>query len=152
MASESSSSPGLPINQSSLTAPTPQNTPLNTAPITSQLSRPTVPDIPEDDDGEKTGGVGEEGGAMSSAILNMVQGKLQGIIGKSSGYIESLPVPVRKRIEGLKGVQAEFAKIEIQQKREILELDRKVSMARSFPYRQDTDSSFHPSRLFLPRI
>jgi nucleosome assembly protein 1-like 1 len=57
----------------------------------------------------------------------MIQGKLGSLIGRSSGYIESLPPPVRRRVAGLKGVQKEHAKLEQQHKAEILELEKKYA-------------------------
>jgi len=130
------------IPQSSLTAPTPQNTPLTNAPISAGLSRPTVPDIQEsgeDDEDEgsqspsagKSNNVGQAGvsglNPQQHAILTqLVQGKLSGLIGKSSGYIESLPVEVKRNIEALKGVQVEFTKLQKEHKKELLELERKV--------------------------
>jgi hypothetical protein len=128
MSTPSSGTPSsyLPINTTSLTAPTPQNTPLNTAPITSQLSRPTVPDISEDDDEDEQDPT--KSAAAKQAILGMVQGKLATLVGKSSGYIESLPVSVKRRVEGLKGVQGDYAKIEREYKLEMIALDRKVSI------------------------
>lgn len=128
----------------SITAPTPQNTPLtSTAPIT-QLSRPTVPDIEEggeEDDDEpssptaaRSNNVGTAGvsglGPQQQAILSqLVQGKLGNLIGKSSGYIESLPLEVRHNVEALKGVQTEFSKLQMEHKKEILELERKVQLS-----------------------
>jgi hypothetical protein len=58
----------------------------------------------------------------------MVQGKLDTLIGKPSGYIASLPPVVKRRIEGLKGIQQEHAKIENEFQLEILELEKKVSL------------------------
>ena len=55
----------------------------------------------------------------------MIQGKLGDLVGRSSGYIESLPAPVRRRINGLKGVQAEHAKLEVKFQAEILALEKK---------------------------
>ena len=55
----------------------------------------------------------------------MIQGKLGTLIGKSSGYIESLPPAVRKRVSGLKGIQKEHAKLETQFQEEVLELEKK---------------------------
>ena len=55
----------------------------------------------------------------------MIQGKLGTLIGQSSGYIEALPVVVRRRIAGLKGLQGEHSKIEIQLQEEFLELEKK---------------------------
>lgn len=55
----------------------------------------------------------------------MMQNKLGGLIGRSSGYVESLPAPVRRRVAGLKGVQKEYAKLEAQFQEEVLELEKK---------------------------
>ena len=55
----------------------------------------------------------------------MIQGKLGSLVGRSSGYIESLPTPVRRRVAGLKGVQKEHAKLEAQFQEEVLELEKK---------------------------
>ncbi|KAF8522490.1 nucleosome assembly protein [Hysterangium stoloniferum] len=127
-------------SQSSISAPTPQNTPLTTAPISHQLSRPTVPDIQEGDDeddgeepptspspGHNVGRAGVSGlGPEQTAILTqLVQGKLSSLVGKSSGYIESLPVEVKRNVEGLKGIQIQFTKLQKQHKMEVLELERK---------------------------
>ncbi|TBU52800.1 nucleosome assembly protein [Dichomitus squalens] len=111
----------IPINQVDPTAPTPQNTPLQHAPIAQGLSRPTVPDITEDNEGEEE----ESTGAIQQAMLGLVHGKLSGLVGKSSGYIESLPVEVKKNIEALKGVQVKQVELQNQYKRECLELEKK---------------------------
>lgn len=55
----------------------------------------------------------------------MMQNKLSGLVGKSSGYIESLPAPVRKRVAGLKGVQKEHSKLEAEFQEEVLALEKK---------------------------
>lgn len=55
----------------------------------------------------------------------MIQGKLNTLVGRSSGYIESLPPPVRRRIDGLKGVQKEHTKLETAFHEEVLQLERK---------------------------
>ncbi|RPB05628.1 NAP-domain-containing protein [Choiromyces venosus 120613-1] len=55
----------------------------------------------------------------------MIQGKLGSLVGRSSGYIESLPAPVRRRITGLKGVQKEHAKLEAEFQEEVLQLEKK---------------------------
>lgn len=55
----------------------------------------------------------------------MIQGKLGQLVGRSSGYIESLPPVVRRRVAGLKGVQKEHAKLEAQFQEEVLELEKK---------------------------
>ena len=55
----------------------------------------------------------------------MIQGKLGSLIGRSSGYIESLPAPVRRRVAGLKGIQKEHAKLEAEFQEEVLQLEKK---------------------------
>ncbi|KAJ7147570.1 nucleosome assembly protein [Mycena crocata] len=114
----------VPISASGITAPTPQNTPLNHAPISSGLSRPTVPDISEEPEAaEELTSLGAAG--MQSAMLGMVHGKLAGLVGRSSGYIEALPLPVKRSVAGLKGVQVAQTELQNQYKRECLELERK---------------------------
>ena len=61
------------------------------------------------------------------AFNSIVEGKLQGLLGRTSGYIESLPLAVRHRIDGLQGVQAEQTKIEAEFQAEILELEKKYA-------------------------
>lgn len=138
-----SSNVNIPPTQSTIAAPTPQNTPLTAAPITQQLSRPTVPDIQEggEDDGDdeppsptlgrggNAGAAGVSGlGPQQQAILTqLVQGKLNNLVGKSSGYIENLPLEVKRNVEALKGIQTEHIKIQKEHKKEVLELERKVS-------------------------
>ncbi|KAF9043231.1 hypothetical protein BJ165DRAFT_1595268 [Panaeolus papilionaceus] len=122
-------SSNVPISGSgsnNLTAPTPQNTPLNQAPIALGLSRPTVPDISEDNEGEAQDGQDDGAAAIEQGMLNlMVQGKLAGLLGRSSGYIESLPVEVKANIEALKGVQEKQNELHNQYKKECLALEKK---------------------------
>ncbi|KAG8221735.1 nucleosome assembly protein [Butyriboletus roseoflavus] len=117
-------SSNLPIAHGDMTAPTPQNTPLNQAPIALGLSRPTVPDISEDNEQEEDGEGGLPPGAQT-AMLGLVQNRLSDLVGKSSGYIESLPAEVKKSIEALKGVQVKQNELQNQYKRECLELEKK---------------------------
>merc|ERR1711939_1087181 len=116
-------------------APTPQNTPLQATP--GGMSRPHVPTtVTEDSEGEDdipTIGSGNVRDDIRSQLAGnpllaqMVQGKLAGLIGKSSGYIESLDPVVRQRVDGLKGLQIEHTKLEAEFQREILELEKKFS-------------------------
>lgn len=55
----------------------------------------------------------------------MIQGKLGSLVGRSSGYVESLPAPVRRRVTGLKGVQKEHSKLEAEFQEEVLQLEKK---------------------------
>jgi nucleosome assembly protein 1-like 1 len=104
-------SSNVPISGGNITAPTPQNTPLNQAPISLGLSRPTVPDISEDNEQDDD--------------VGLVQDRLASLLGKSSGYIESLPIEVKLALEGLKGVQVKQNDLHTQFKRECLELEKK---------------------------
>lgn len=63
--------------------------------------------------------------ARNPALVSMIQGKLGQLVGRSSGYIESLPPVVRRRVAGLKGIQKEHAKLEAQFQEEVLELEKK---------------------------
>lgn len=55
----------------------------------------------------------------------MIQGRLGSLVGRSSGYIESLPASVRRRVSGLKGIQKEHAKYEAEFQEEVLQLEKK---------------------------
>jgi nucleosome assembly protein 1-like 1 len=121
-------SSNVPIASSNITAPTPQNTPLTQAPIAHGLSRPTVPDISEDNE-QQDGSEAEAGGELAGLehhMLGMVHGKLSDLIGKSSGYIESLPTEVKLSVEALKGVQVKQNELHNKYKHECLELEKKV--------------------------
>ena len=91
--------------QGNITAPTPQNTPLPHAPISSGLARPAVADILEDE--EETKAEAKEianvlqSSAARSALTEVVQRRLQSLIGQSSGYIEGLPVEVKRALAAL---------------------------------------------------
>merc|ERR1711939_780222 len=102
-------------------APTPQNTPLQATP--GGLSRPHVPTtVTEDSEGED-----DIPTIGSGNVRDDIRSQLAGLIGKSSGYIESLDPVVRQRVDGLKGLQIEHTKLEAEFQREILELEKKFS-------------------------
>ncbi|TVY85197.1 putative nucleosome assembly protein [Lachnellula suecica] len=104
------------------TAPTPQNTPANNAPISSHAQQPGVGTIPEEDfDRAAAASIF----AQNPKLVQMIQGKLGSLVGRSSGYVESLPAPVRRRVAGLKGVQKEHSKLEAEFQEEVLELEKK---------------------------
>jgi len=120
-----SSSTSIPVKESDVTAPTPQNTPLNAAPITLGLSRPTVPAIEEergDDDDEPEEAIAPGAAGILSSIA---QRKLQALVGQSSGYVENLPTPAKRSVEALKGVQHKSNELFAQYKKECLELEKK---------------------------
>lgn len=62
---------------------------------------------------------------QNPALVSMIQGKLGQLIGRSSGYIESLPAVIRRRITGLKGIQKEHSKLEAEFQEEVLQLEKK---------------------------
>ncbi|CEI89257.1 Putative Nucleosome assembly protein 1-like 1 [Rhizopus microsporus] len=112
----------------SSTAPTPQNTPINPAPITSTY-RPSMNAISEDMETITTKASGNSAltGAFTGnpALLSMLQGKLGTLVGRSSGYIESLPAPVKRRLNGLKYFQSKHAELENKFQEEVLALEKK---------------------------
>jgi nucleosome assembly protein 1-like 1 len=63
--------------------------------------------------------------AQNPKLVQMIQGKLGSLVGRSSGYVESLPAPVRRRVAGLKGVQKAHSKLEAEFQEEVLELEKK---------------------------
>ncbi|KAL4917906.1 hypothetical protein BDW62DRAFT_182514 [Aspergillus aurantiobrunneus] len=103
-------------------APTPQNTPANNAPISSHAQQPGVSSIKEESLDHATAA---SLFARNPGLVSMIQGKLGSLVGRSSGYIESLPVSVRRRVAGLKGIQKEHAKLEARFQEEVLELEKK---------------------------
>ncbi|KAJ5888887.1 hypothetical protein N7495_008928 [Penicillium taxi] len=103
-------------------APTPQNTPASNAPISSHAQQPGVSSISEETLENATAA---SLFARNPALVSMIQGKLGQLVGRSSGYVESLPPVVRRRVAGLKGIQKEHAKLEAQFQEEVLELEKK---------------------------
>lgn len=102
-------------------APTPQNTPSTAAPISSHAVAPKVSTIAEDSEKNDAAALL----ASNPQLVRMIQGKLNTLVGRSSGYIESLPAPVRRRINGLKGIQKDHTKLEAAFHEEVLELEKK---------------------------
>ena len=123
-------SSSVPISAPSITAPTPQNTPLQQrGAIAPGLSRPTVPVISED--GEEGSDVAMDGtddplAGLQQHMVGMVQSRLAGLVGKSSGYIEGLPVDVKLNVEALKGIQCKYYELQNKYRLECLALERKV--------------------------
>lgn len=58
-------------------------------------------------------------------LLAALQAQLGSMVGGSSGYIESLPADVRKRVAALKNLQREHSKLEVQFEKEVLALEQK---------------------------
>ena len=104
----------------SISAPTPQNTPSNAAPISSHAQQPGVSSIKEEDMDRAASMF-----AANPALVSMMQAKLGSLVGRSSGYIESLPASVRRRVAGLKGIQKAHSKLEAEFQEEVLQLEKK---------------------------
>ncbi|OBT89342.1 hypothetical protein VE02_01462 [Pseudogymnoascus sp. 03VT05] len=107
------------------TAPTPQNTPANNAPISSHAQQPGVSSIKEVAPEEFDRAAAASIFAQNPKLVQMIQGKLSSLVGQSSGYVESLPTPVRRRVAGLKGVQRDHSKLEAEFQEEVLQLEKK---------------------------
>jgi nucleosome assembly protein 1-like 1 len=120
-------SANVPINSTGIAAPTPQNTPLNPAPLAAGLSKPTVPVITEATEENSDMEITSEGAlsGLQQHMAGMVQGRLAGLLGKSSGYIESLPVDIKLNVEALKGVQVKYNELQSKYRLECLALERK---------------------------
>ncbi|KAI0873593.1 NAP-domain-containing protein [Hypoxylon argillaceum] len=105
-----------------VTAPTPQNTPASNAPISSHAQQPGVASIKEEDlDRAAAASIF----AQNPRLVQMIQGRLGSLVGRSSGYIESLPASVRRRVAGLKGIQKDHSKLEAEFQEEVLQLEKK---------------------------
>ncbi|GAW12629.1 hypothetical protein ANO14919_019990 [Xylariales sp. No.14919] len=105
-----------------IAAPTPQNTPASNAPISSHAQQPAVASIKEEDlDRAAAASIF----AQNPRLVQMIQGRLGSLVGRSSGYIESLPTSVRRRVAGLKGIQKDHSKLEAEFQEEVLQLEKK---------------------------
>jgi len=64
-------------------------------------------------------------GGKDAPVIPMIQKKLNTLIGKSSGYFESLPVPVQNRIRALKKLHSQKTEMDNHYKEELLALQSK---------------------------
>ncbi|XP_065070800.1 nucleosome assembly protein 1-like 1 [Rhopilema esculentum] len=65
--------------------------------------------------------------ATNPALMEAVQNKLNGLVGAASGYIESLPASVKRRVNALKNIQVEYAHIEGKFYKEVHALEMKYA-------------------------
>jgi len=98
---------------------TPQNTPANAAPISSHAQQPGIASI------EEEGLTAASIFAKDPRLVSLIQGRLGSLVGRSSGYIESLPTEVKRRVSGLKGIQKDHSKLEAEFQEEVLQLEKK---------------------------
>ncbi|KAK4335016.1 Nucleosome assembly protein [Rhodotorula toruloides] len=113
-------------------APTPQNTPAVHTLTGSMISRPQIPaTLGEEDEGVETIGSRDAQGlgalAGNPAFASLVQNRLSGLIGRSSGYVESLPPAIQYRLTALKGVQRDHSALEAEFQKEIFELEKRFA-------------------------
>ncbi|KAI8335310.1 nucleosome assembly protein-domain-containing protein [Chlamydoabsidia padenii] len=90
----------LDIKNNTYSAPTPQNTPVNAAPITSSY-QPTFNSISETMETQGT------------------------LLGRAAEHIQTLPTSVQRRIHGLKYFQSQHAELEGKFQEEVLALEKK---------------------------
>ncbi|PVU88504.1 hypothetical protein BB559_005546 [Furculomyces boomerangus] len=92
-------------------APTPQNTPVFTAPISTNTN--------------------SQANTMqmlnNPALAHLLQGRLGNLAGAPSEYIDSLPKAVKKRLASLQYLQEKHTELEAQFHKEILELEKKYA-------------------------
>ena len=71
-------------------------------------------DLSSDDEAAGAGGAQTNASSLlqDPAVMAALQGKLGAMVGTPSGYVASLPAPVRRRIKALKKIQLEATKIE----------------------------------------
>ena len=71
-------------------------------------------DLSSDDEAPGAGGAQTNASSLlqDPAVMAALQGKLGAMVGTPSGYVASLPAPVRRRIKALKKIQLEATKIE----------------------------------------
>jgi len=77
----------------------------------------------EEVDGENSKQVSEL--LKNPALMEALQGKLGQMVGMNSGYIASLPAPVKRRLKALKKIQLESTKIEAKFYEEVHKLECK---------------------------
>ncbi|KAJ2788270.1 histone chaperone [Coemansia interrupta] len=106
-------------DEKSATAPTPQNTPIFTAPIAAAAAANA-------DDNDNDAAV-DALRAANPALMSMLQGRLGSLVGAPSGYIENLPKVVRDRVDSLRYLQKQHIDIDKQMHMEIYELEKKYS-------------------------
>ena len=109
-------------------------------------------DLSSDDEAAGAGGqVNASSLLQDPAVMAALQGKLGAMVGTPSGYVASLPAPVRRRIKALKKLQLEATKIEAKFYEEVreanfLEWDKiKFVMFRCTSWSASTTSCTHRS-------
>lgn len=79
----------------------------------------------EDEEVEGEGGTSMSELLKNPALVQALHGKLNSMVGMNSGYIASLPAPVKRRLKALKKIQLESTKIEAKFYEEVHKLECK---------------------------
>jgi len=77
--------------------------------------------------------------AAQAALLPLLQKKMNSLVGKSSGYFESLPQTVQRRVRALKKLQNQHDKLEEELRKEQEALDAKYEALRTPLYNRRSD-------------
>jgi len=94
-------------------------------------------DVDSEDEG--TGGTTAASLLQDPAVMAALQGKLGAMVGQASGYVASLPAPVRRRIKALKKLQLEATKIEAKFYEEVHQLECKYHELYTPIYKKRTE-------------
>jgi len=91
-----------------------------------------IPDDPKEDATMATEGAVQSSNLrdemmQNPRVLAALQQQLDSMVGTNSGYIESLPAAVKRRIKALKNIQLKTCQIECQFYKEVHELEEKYS-------------------------
>ncbi|XP_043943150.1 nucleosome assembly protein 1-like 1 [Protopterus annectens] len=89
-----------------------------------------VEEVEEEETGDDTNSKARQLTAQmmqNPQILAALQERLDGLVGNTTGYIESLPKVVKRRINALKNLQVKCAQIEAKFYEEVHELERKYA-------------------------
>ena len=65
--------------------------------------------------------------ANNPTLLNALQSKINTLVGKSSGYIESLPQDIQDKIADLSKIQEESLELEMEFRSQVLQLEKKFA-------------------------
>ena len=82
-------------------------------------------DLSSDEEAPGAGGHANASSLLQDpAVMAALQGKLGAMVGTPSGYVASLPAPVRRRIKALKKLQLEATKIEAKFYEEVRQVEK----------------------------
>jgi nucleosome assembly protein 1-like 1 len=113
-------------------APTPVNTPANPAPIQQAFSQL----MQQASKGKKPDANVSQLLAQNPALLSALQSQLGSLVGKSSGYVESLPESVQERLKKLNELQQKQDRADRMMEREIRAIELKFAEMKAPFYKE----------------